>query len=102
MSARSSWPHFRTDLLGLASLGVVADCVVAVRWPLVVVFALSVALFCAVSPRMKGRFGFTIGTTGLGGTFADELKTGLKERPTEPDRPSGTGAPPSNTAPGEG
>jgi hypothetical protein len=52
---RISWRHFRTDLLGIACLGVVATCLVF-KWPAWAMVALGMALFCAISPRMKGPF----------------------------------------------
>lgn len=87
-----SWPHFRTDVVGIACLVVVAVCLGTARWPAVVVVSLGVALFCAVCPRMKGPFGFSSGGTRIGGTFEEKPKVVLKgtvaeaSRNPEPDR----------------
>lgn len=71
MSKRFSWPHFRTDLLGVASLVVVATCLANGEWPAVVIFTLGVALICAISPRMKGPFEISSGRGAVKGFFDD-------------------------------
>ncbi len=91
---RISWRHFRTDLLGIACLGVVVACLANHKWPALALAALGVALFCAITPRMKGPFGVAIGGTRVGGTLSDAQEVILKvevsevgESPQPEDRP---------------
>jgi hypothetical protein len=100
---RVSWRHFRTDLLGIACLVAIAACLAVFKWPVVVVSALGVALVCAVSPRMKGPFGVTIGGTKLTGTLDDTQKVILKVEISElgEELTAQDQGPPSSTKPPE-
>lgn len=102
MSMRDSWPHIRTDVLGIACLAVVAGCLTTFKWPGIVALALGVALFCAVSPRMRGPFGFSNGGTRIGGSFEEEPKLVLKAKVSEGDpSESEDQPPPSSREPSE-
>lgn len=68
--------------MGIACLGVVATCLVF-KWPAWAMVALGLAIFCAISPRMKGRFGLTIGNARLGGTLDDTQEVILKVEVSE-------------------
>jgi hypothetical protein len=67
---RVSRRYFFIDLLVIACLGVVVACL-ALGWPPYALGALGLAVFCAISPRMKGPFGLSIGKVWLGGTLDD-------------------------------
>jgi hypothetical protein len=70
MGNRLSWPPLRSDLVGALCITVVVVSMITGRWPGVLVFALAGAIFCGISPRMKGRFGFRGGGgTEIGGEF---------------------------------
>ncbi len=96
---RNSWPHIRTDVLGIACLAVVAVCLTASKWSGIVAFALGVALFCAVSPRMRGPFGFSSGGTKIGGSFEEEPRVVLEAEVSEPeeDLPEALDPPPPSS-----
>jgi hypothetical protein len=109
MNNRIARSQFVIYALVVACLAVVADCIVAGRWPGVLIFALGGAIFCGVSPRMTGPFGFSGGGTRIGGTFDDNTKVVVvgKLSPTDPEnQPEGENlaekeAPPSSTRPSE-
>jgi hypothetical protein len=64
------WPHFRTDAVGTVCLVVALVCLVTGRAPGAMVFALGLAAFCAISPRMEKGFKFSaLGLMSLSGTF---------------------------------
>jgi hypothetical protein len=98
---RAPWRHFRTDLFGVAFLALATACLATARWQVLAIFALGAALFCAISPRMKGPFGFSSGTARFGGTFEDALNTFLKEQSSEPDQRSPAEDAPSSKGPSE-
>jgi hypothetical protein len=100
MSMRVSWRYFRTDLLAIACLGVVATCLVF-EWPAWAMVALGLAVFCAISPRMKGYFGLTAGMVRLGGTLDDSQEVILEAEVSElrEDRRAGDRGPLSNREP---
>jgi len=88
MNNRLSWPPLRTDVMAVLCLALVVACLVTDRWPAVAVLALAGAIFCAVSPRMTGPFGFTSSGTQIGGTFDDAPKVVVRGRLTGSDRDS--------------
>jgi hypothetical protein len=63
------WPHFRTDAVGIICLVVAVVCLVTTHWPGVLIFALGVAVFCAISPHMEEGFKFSALGISLTGTF---------------------------------
>lgn len=72
MNNRITWPPLRTDIVGVLCLAIAIACFVFGRWPFFAGGALVGAIFCAVSPRMKGPFGFSAGSgTRIGGEFED-------------------------------
>lgn len=83
MRKRVPWRHWRTDLLGLACLVVVAYCLAALRWPGIVIVMVGVALFCAVCPRMKGPFGYINGAARFGGNLDEQEEVILRVEVTE-------------------
>jgi hypothetical protein len=103
MNNRISWSLLRTDFLVVACLSVVAYCLVVGRWPAVVVFALGGAIFCGISPRMTGPFGFSSAGTRFGGSFDDSTKIVVVSsfRPAGPNAPPEEETPPSSTRPSE-
>jgi hypothetical protein len=67
-----TWPPLRTDVMALVCIAIALACLVIGRWPALAVLALVGAIFCSVSPRMSGPFGFQGGGgTQIGGTFDD-------------------------------
>jgi hypothetical protein len=101
MNRRISRPLLGTDFLIVACLAVVAYCVIAGRWPAVVIFALGGAIFCGISPRMTGPFGFSGGGVWLGGSFDDSAKVIIAGRVklVDPEAQPDEEAPPSSTRP---
>jgi hypothetical protein len=74
----------RTDLAAFACFAVVVFCVLADRWPVFAGTALVGVIFLAVSPRMKGTFGFKSGNASIGGEFADPFDGNEEIRRVEP------------------
>jgi hypothetical protein len=71
---RLSWPPLRSDVIALICIGVVIFCPANNRWPGLAIFALAGAIFCAVSPRMQGQFGFSGSGVQIGGEFVDPFE----------------------------
>lgn len=67
-----TWPPLRTDAIGVVCVVFAFGCLIAGRWPALAGLALVGAIFCAVSPRMRGPFGFQGGGTSIGGTFDED------------------------------
>jgi DNA-binding transcriptional ArsR family regulator len=63
-------PTVRTDLLGIFSAACVAASLATKLWPGIPIFALGIALFCAISPRMIGPFHFSGAGAKLSGIFS--------------------------------
>lgn len=83
---RLSWPPLRTDVAALFFAAVSVYCLVSGRWPAIVALAIIATAFCAVAPRMKGRFGLTGGGARLGGEFVSPFdEPALPVTPAEPD-----------------
>lgn len=73
---RVSWPPSRTDLLTLVLLIAFGYCLMENRSFVVTVPVLFGTVFCGVSPRMKGRFGWQgSGGSSLGGEFDDPFES---------------------------
>ena len=64
------WPHFRTDAVGTVCLVVALVFLVTGRSPAALIFALGLAAFCAISPRLEKGFKFSaLGLISLSGSF---------------------------------
>jgi hypothetical protein len=86
MNNRLSWPPLRTDVMGLVCICIAMTSLIVGRWPGFAVMALAGAIFCAVSPRMKGPFGFQGGGgTQIGGTFDDYTAPPVVFEGTKPE-----------------
>lgn len=75
-----SWPPLRSDAVCFGCIAFAVACLALNRWPVVASLALVGAIFLAVSPRMKGPFGFSGGGgTKIGGTFDDSPRPAMVE-----------------------
>jgi hypothetical protein len=78
-SSRGSWPNARTDLLTFVLVLAFGYCLVENRSFLVTVPVLFGAVFCGVSPRMRGRWGWQgSGGSSLGGEFGDPFADAMQ------------------------
>lgn len=71
----------------MACLGIVIACFVLKRWPVIGGIALLAAVFAAISPRMKGPFGFTTPQGTLGGELESGSVDGEFDSPFDPTLP---------------
>lgn len=105
MRKRFSWPPFDTDLLGAACLVVVGVCLAVGQWP-TLIFALGVALVCAISRRMRGQFEISSGSTKIKGFFDEDPEsesTAVTAEVIRSQNPPPEACPqPSSKEPGEG
>jgi hypothetical protein len=66
-------------------MAIAIACFVVGRWPGLAVAALVAGVFCAISPRMKGPFGFSAGGGAkIGGEFDDPNRGQLELEVDEP------------------
>lgn len=89
MNNHLTWPPLRTDVMAVVCVVIALACVLLGRWPAIAGLALAGAIFCAVSPRMTGPFGFKGGGTQIGGTFDDDTRAVVRGNatPQKPQRP---------------
>ena len=62
-------PVRRSDVLAVGCMGIAVYLICAQQWPGIAGLALLGAIFCGLSPRFKGHFGFRWGSAQIGGTF---------------------------------
>lgn len=62
-------PVRRSDVLTVGCLAIAVYLICAQQWPGIAGLALVGAIFCGLSPRFKGHFGFKWGSAQIGGTF---------------------------------
>lgn len=81
-------PVRRSDVLAVACLALAGYLIAAEQWPGIAALALLGAIFCGLSPRFKGRFGFKWGSAEFGGTFQapkpPRLHASTRRLPTPP------------------
>lgn len=100
---RMSWPPTRTDLLTLVLVLAFAYCLIENRSFAITVPVLFGAVFCGVSPRMKGRWGWQgSGGSSLGGEFGDPFEGVTQAELGEPLRLSLGPESPPKTGSAEG
>jgi hypothetical protein len=80
---RLSWPPLRSDVMAVVAIAICVYCVVTTTWPVIAVTALVGAVFCAVSPRMKGRWGFKTPSASVGGEFVSPFEEATPAGPGE-------------------
>lgn len=79
---RISWRELCMDLMAIACLGFAVAFLLLDR-PAYAIAGLGLAVFCVISPRMKGDFGLRVGQVLLGGTLDDPQEVILKAEVSE-------------------
>ena len=80
---RLTWPPLRSDAMAVVAIGICIYCLVTTTWPLLAGTAFVGAVFCAMSPRMKGRWGFDTPNASVGGEFVSPFEEATLAEPGE-------------------
>ena len=88
MGNRITWPPLRTDVMALICVALAFYAIAKDASPAIAVAAIVGAVFCAISPRMKGPFGYSGGGgTRIGGEFMtprEEMLVSSEQLPRGP------------------